>query len=138
MKKRSFVFLLFWAMMLIAFAQEKAVSTTKEAEDNRVYDIVEVNATFPGGEDALFKWLSANMHYPSKARDEGIQGRVIVKFIVEKDGSITKLNVVRSPDPSLSKEAKRLFKKMPEWIPAMQGGKTVRSNYTLPLVFKLS
>ena len=108
-----------------------------DSDDERVYEVVETNAQFPGGEKECYKWLAQNMRYPAKAQEYGIQGRVIVSFVVNRDGSIVDVKITRSPDPSLSKEAERLVKSMPKWKPAMQGGKTVRSRFNLPLMFSL-
>ena len=138
MKKRIFIFSVLWAMMFIASAQEVNVSSTKEADDDRIYDIVEVNAEFPGGDEAMYKWLSENIKYPTAAREKGISGRVYAQFVVNRDGSIVDIKILRSPDISLSKETKRLLKKMPKWKPATQGGKTVRCNFRLPIKFNLN
>ena len=138
MKKRIFIFSVLWAMMFIASAQEVNVSSTKEADDDRIYDIVEVNAEFPGGDEAMYKWLSENIKYPTAAREKGISGRVYAQFVVNRDGSIVDIEILRSPDISLSKETKRLLKKMPKWKPATQGGKPVRCNFRLPIKFNLN
>ena len=95
-------------------------------------------AEFPGGEKECYKWISERIKYPAGCIAEGIQGRVIVSFVVKKDGSIDEVKTYRSPDPSLSKEAERLVKAMPKWQPAKQGGKTVNSKYMLPIMFRLS
>ena len=106
-------------------------------DDERVYEFVETNAQFPGGQQECYKWLAQNMKYPVKAQEEGIQGRVIVSFVVNRDGSIVDVKTLRSPHSSLTKEAERLVKSMPKWKPATQGGKTVRSRFNLPLMFSL-
>ncbi|MDE6290150.1 MAG: energy transducer TonB [Muribaculaceae bacterium] len=94
-------------------------------------------AEFPGGMPALMRWLSSNIHYPESAQKNDIQGRVIVKFIVEKDGSITNAQVIRSVDSDLDREALRVVSKMPKWIPGKNGGMPVRSYFTLPVSFRL-
>ena len=116
---------------------DKPVAAEKEGED-KVYEIVETKAEFPGGEKECYKWISERIKYPAGCIAEGIQGRVIVSFVVKKDGSIDEVKTYRSPDPSLSKEAERLVKAMPKWLPAKQGGKTVNSKYMLPIMFRLS
>ena len=116
---------------------DKPVAAEKDG-DNRVYEIVETKAEFPGGEKECYKWISERIKYPANCIAEGIQGRVLVSFIVKKDGSIDEVKTYRSPDPSLSKEAERLVKAMPKWQPAKQGGKTVNSKYMLPIMFRLS
>ncbi|MDL2231184.1 energy transducer TonB [Porphyromonadaceae bacterium OttesenSCG-928-L07] len=107
------------------------------AEDTGEYEIftvVEKNPSFPGD---LNKWLSQNLKFPQIASENGIQGRVIVQFVVEKDGSITDVKVARGVDPSLDKEAIRVVKAMPKWNPGMQRNKPVRVAYTLPVLFRL-
>ena len=92
---------------------------------------------FPGGPSALFEYLSKNIKYPVVAEENGVQGRVIVTFVVERDGSITDVKVVKSVDPSLDKEAQRVVKSMPHWIPGKQNGSAVRVKYTVPVTFRL-
>ena len=109
----------------------------KHEEENKVFDVVEQMPSFPGGMPALMKWLSDNMKYPPIAAENGVQGRVIVQFVVEKDGSVADVHVARSVDPSLDKEAVRVVKVMPKWIPGKQNGSAVRVKYTVPVLFKL-
>ncbi len=110
----------------------------QEAEDSDVpFVVVEKMPSFPGGEAALFKYLSDNIKYPVIAQESGIQGRVICQFVVNRDGSIVDIEVVRSVDKSLDAEAIRVISKMPRWTPGMQRGKTVRVKYTLPVNFRL-
>ena len=109
----------------------------KHEEENKVFDVVEQMPSFPGGMGALMSWLSQNMKYPPIAAENGVQGRVIVQFVVEKDGSITDVHVAKSVDPSLDKEAARVVKAMPHWIPGKQNGSAVRVKYTVPVTFKL-
>lgn len=116
---------------------QKGLANRQLLQEHKVFDVVEVNASFPGGNEACYAWLSSHMRYPMEAQEKGLQGRVTVQFVVDKDGSITDVNVLRSPDPSLSKEAKRLVQNMPRWQPASQNGKTVRSRFNLTVVFKL-
>ena len=110
----------------------------EEEEEEVVFVVVESMPEFPGGQQALFKYLSENVKYPVIAQDNGIQGRVICQFVVNKDGSIVDVEVVRSGgDPSLDKEAIRVIKSMPKWKPGKQRGKPVRVKYTVPVNFKL-
>ncbi len=102
-----------------------------------MFDYVEQMPTFPGGDAARNEFLSRTIRYPAAAEENGIQGRVVVQFVVEKDGSISNVNVVRSVDPSLDKEAIRVVKAMPRWIPGKQNGSPVRCKFTLPVSFKL-
>lgn len=110
----------------------------EEEEEEVVFVVVESMPEFPGGQAALFKYLSENVKYPMIAQENGIQGRVICQFVVNKDGSIVDVEVVRSGgDPSLDKEAIRVIKSMPKWKPGKQRGKAVRVKYTVPVNFKL-
>ena len=106
-------------------------------EETKVFDVVEVMPAFPGGQGALFEWLSKNIKYPVVAEENGVQGRVIVTFVVERNGSITDVQVVKSVDPSLDKEAVRVVKAMPHWIPGKQNGSAVRVKFTVPVTFRL-
>ena len=110
----------------------------EEEEEEVVFVVVEKMPEFPGGQQALFKYLSENVKYPVIAQENGIQGRVICQFVVNRDGSIVDVEVVRSGgDPSLDKEAIRVIKSMPKWKPGKQRGKPVRVKYTVPVNFKL-
>ncbi len=109
----------------------------KHEEDNKVFEVVEQMPSFPGGYAALMQWLGSNMKYPTIAAENNVQGRVIVQFVVEKDGSITDVHVAKSVDPSLDKEASRVVKAMPKWIPGKQNSSPVRVKFTVPVTFKL-
>ena len=109
----------------------------KPVEDNKVFDVVEQKPMFPGGDAALMQWLSGNIKCPVIAAENGVQGRVVCQFVVEKDGSVSGVTVVKSIDPSLDKEAVRVIKSMPKWTPGKQNGQNVRVKYTLPVQFKL-
>lgn len=109
----------------------------KQQVVEKIFDVVEVPPTFPGGEGQLRAWLAANTKYPPVAEDNGIQGRVIVQFVVERDGSVSNVNVVRGVDPSLDKEAARVVRSMPKWTPGKQNGQAVRARFNVPVVFKL-
>ena len=109
----------------------------QQVEENKVFDVVEQMPSFPGGMGALMSWLSQNIKYPVIAAENGVQGRVIVQFVVEKDGSITDVKVAKSVDPSLDKEAARVVSAMPKWTPGKQNGSAVRVKYTVPVTFKL-
>lgn len=100
--------------------------------------MVEQKPSFPGGESAMYKWLQDNIIYPAAASEEGVQGKVTVQFIVEKDGSITHVQVVRGKHPALDAEAARVIRKMPRWTPGRNNGQPVRVTYHLPVQFKLA
>ena len=104
-------------------------------DDNRIYDVTEITAEFPGD---IWKWLNVVIEYPAKCKEEGIQGRATVQFVIEKDGSLSDIKVVRSNNELLSIEAERVVKAMPKWKPAREGNKLVRMRYQLPIVFRLS
>ena len=121
----------------IAVAAPPPPPAPKPEVSNKVFDVVEEMPSFPGGQGALMSYLSSNIKYPVVAQENGVQGRVIVAFVVERDGSITDVKVARSVDPSLDREAQRVVKSMPKWKPGKQNGSAVRVKYTVPVVFRL-
>ena len=121
----------------IAVAAPPPPPAPKPEVSNKVFDVVEEMPSFPGGQGALMSFLSSNIKYPVVAQENGVQGRVIVGFVVERDGSITDVKVMRSVDPSLDREAQRVVKSMPKWKPGKQNGSAVRVKYTVPVVFRL-
>ena len=108
-----------------------------QPESDRVFSVVEQMPSFPGGMGAMMQYLSSNIKYPKEAEKKGIQGRVLLSFIVQTDGSITDVRISKSVDPSLDKEAIRVVKNMPKWIPGRQNGEPVRVKYTFPVTFRL-
>lgn len=102
-----------------------------------VYDVVEEMPVFPGGIQGMIKFLSENISYPKEAQKKKISGRVLVSFVVEKNGSVSEVQTERSLYPSLDEEAVRVVKSMPNWTPGKQGGQVVRVKYTLPVTFSL-
>ena len=121
----------------IAVAAPPPPPAPKPEVSNKVFDVVEEMPSFPGGQAALMSFLSSNIKYPVVAQENGVQGRVIVGFVVERDGSITDVKVMRSVDLSLDREAQRVVKAMPRWKPGKQNGSAVRVKYTVPVVFRL-
>lgn len=115
---------------------KKSISNKGEG---KIFDVVEEMPQFPGGSSALFEYLSKNVKYPDPvaAMENGIQGRVIVSFVVEKDGSISLVRLLKSVEPSLDAEAMRVVRSMPKWTPGKQNGEPARVKYTLPVTFKL-
>lgn len=105
---------------------------------NSVYDVVEQMPSFPGGISGLRTYLNQNIRYPAEAQEICVQGRVVVSFVVEKDGHISDVTVLRSVDPSLDKEAVRVIRNMPRWTPGKQGGEPVRVRYNVPVSFRLN
>lgn len=118
-------------------ADLKQVVTQAEPEAEKVFDMVEQMPAFPGGQSELMSYLGKNIKYPTIAQENGTQGRVIIQFVVERDGSITDVRIARGVDPYLDKEAVRVVKSMPKWIPGKQNGKAVRVKFTVPVMFRL-
>lgn len=118
--------------------KEEVIAEPKvEEEQPMSIAMVEQKPQFAGGEAAMYKWLSDNIVYPPAAAEEGVSGRVVVEFVVGKDGSISNVRVVRSRHTALDKEALRVVKAMPNWIPGRNNGQSVKVTYTLPVTFKL-
>lgn len=119
--------------------REQVIQETKPVEEEKVYNIamVEQKPEFPGGEAAMYKWLSDHINYPVAAAEEGVQGRVVVEFVVSKTGTVENVKVLRGRHPALDKEATRLVKSMPKWQPGRNNGQPVKVTYTLPITFRL-
>ena len=107
-------------------------------EDTTIYNNVEVMPSYPGDMAECYMFVARQMHYPEEAEEKGIEGRVLIRFVVEKDGRLTNFEVIESPDPLLSDEALRVLKQMPKWIPAKNKGKDVRCRYSMPILFRLN
>lgn len=116
---------------------EKVVIPAPEKKEEEIFRAVEQQPQFPGGQAELMKYLSSNLKYPPAAAEQGIQGRVVVQFVVSKTGSISGVKVLQSLHPSCDKEAIRLISSMPKWIPGKQNGNPVNVYYTIPIRFKL-
>lgn len=117
--------------------QAPIAAPVEDPEENRIHVVVERMPEFPGGEAAMNQFISRNIRYPVIAQENGIQGRVVVQFVVNTDGKIVDVEVVRGVEESLDKEAVRVVKAMPPWNPGRQGGKNVRVKYTLPIRFRI-
>lgn len=126
------------ALMMLVLLFSFMTSTAQTKKNDMVFDVVEVMPQYPGGQIAMLKYIMENMKYPKQAMKEGIQGRVAVRFIVEKDGSISNVKPILSVHPLLNKEAVRVVKSMPKWTPGKQNGKPVRVRFNLPIMFKLN
>lgn len=137
MKTRKNVSLKVALMMLVLFFSF-TTSTAQTKKNDMVFDVVEVMPQYPGGQIAMLKYLMENIKYPEQAMKEGIQGRVAVRFIVEKDGSISDVKPILSVHPLLNKEAVRVVESMPKWTPGKQNGKPVRVRFNVPVMFKLN
>lgn len=111
--------------------------STPSADEGAVFSVTEVMPQFPGGDSELMKFISKSVNYPKVAQDKGIQGRVVCSFVINKDGSIVDIQVLKAVDPALDEEAVRVIKSMPKWTPGKQKGEVVRVKYTIPIMFRL-
>ena len=119
-------------------SNEGMIVVDDEPEEEQIFQVVEQPAEFPGGMQAMYKWLSDNIQYPRISRDNNSQGKTILRFVVNSDGSIQGIEVIKSSgDMYLDKEAVRVVGEMPRWSPGKQAGKAVRCWFTLPVVFRL-
>ena len=118
---------------------DQVVAEEKPVEEEKVYNLamVEQQPEFPGGITAMYKWLNDHINYPAVAAEEGVQGKVIVEFVVSKSGAVENVRVLRGRHPALDKEALRVVKAMPNWNPGRNNGQPVKVTYTLPVTFKL-
>ena len=129
---KSFIIALFTLTgMSNAMAQQEVVL------EEKVYEVVEEMPSFPGGQGAMFEFIANNIQYPIVAEENGVQGRVLVSFVIKKDGSLSNVRVVKSVDPALDKEAVRLIKSMPKWSPGKEKGQFVNVKFTVPVTFRL-
>lgn len=127
----------FIIMNITVYGQTDTVQSRSLPVGEKVFDVVEEQPSFPGGQGALISWLAENIKYPVEAAKAGIQGRVIVQFVVTATGSIADVKVVRGVEPSLDKEAVRVIISMPKWTPGKQNGTAVNVRYTYPVTFRL-
>ena len=119
------------------FIPTEIVEAPLPPDDDKVYTVCDVMPEFPGGQDKLLQYLASSIKYPAESIEKKEEGRVTLTYIVEKDGSISNIEVVRSVSPSLDAEALRVVKSMPKWTPAKNKGKIVRVSYTVPVTFRL-
>jgi len=120
-----------------ASIEEPVVSEAPVVEQPKIFTFVEQNPQFPGGDGELMKFLQKNIQYPQMERDNDIQGKVLLRFVVMEDGSVADVQVVRAVSPGLDKEAVRVVKMLPKFTPGKQQGKPVRVYFNLPVVFRL-
>ena len=139
MKKILFIALLSFGFMANAMAQhfDEGEEVIEQSESDKVFDVVDKMPSFPGGQGAMYDFMEKNIKYPKVAEDNGIQGRVILTFIVKKDGSLSDVRVAKSVDPALDKEAVRLVESMPKWNPGIEKGQYVNVKFTVPVTFRL-
>lgn len=126
--------------LLFTYVMVNAQSNTgsKEKTSNeKIYDVVEIPPSFPGGQAALLAWIASHVNYPQKAMESRIEGRIIVGFVIECDGSVSQAKILHGVDSLLNKEAIRVVMGMPKWTPGRQNGKNVRVKYNVPVNFRL-
>jgi len=133
MKKLILMSLMAVCCLVTASAQKTVVSQ----KNQKVYDVAEQMPEYPGGMPAMFEFLMKNLQYPKDAEKQKVEGRVMVMFVVETDGSISDVKVAKKTFPSLDAEAVRVVQSMPKWTPGRDKGKVVRVQYTLPVSFRL-
>ena len=133
MKKLILLLLMAGCCLMTANAQKTVVSQT----DQKVFDTVEQMPEYPGGMQAMIEFLQTNMKYPEDAAKQKVEGRVMVQFVVETDGSVSDVHVAKQVFPSLDAEAVRVVQAMPKWTPGMDKGRVVRVKYNLPIVFRM-
>ena len=122
---------------MLGLTTVNAQKTVVAEKNQQVFDVVEQMPEYPGGIQALFEYLQQNVKYPEDAKNQKVEGRVIATFVVETDGTINNVEVVKPAFPSLDAEAVRVLSAMPKWTPGMQSGKVVRVKYTVPINFNL-
>ena len=135
MKRLILMSLMAICCLTTVLAQKTVVSQKDQKEEP--FNVVEDMPAFPGGMEAMIQFLSSNIQYPADAQKQKVDGRVLVNFVVEKDGSITEVKVVKPGFPSLDAEAVRVVKAMPKWKPGYQRGQAVRVQFTMPINFSL-
>ena len=133
MKKLILLLLMAGCCLMTANAQKTVVSQTNQ----KVFDTVEQMPEYPGGMQAMIEFLQTNMKYPEDAAKQKVEGRVMVQFVVETDGSVTDVHVAKQVFPSLDAEAIRVVQAMPKWTPGKEKGRVVRVKYNLPIVFRM-
>lgn len=124
-------------MAVFGFTTASAQKTVVSQKNEKVFDVVEQMPEYPGGMQALFEFLKENIKYPEDAQKQKVEGRVLAKFVVETDGSISNIEVVKHAFPSLDAEAVRVIQAMPKWAPGKQKGQAVRVKFVVPINFNL-
>ena len=119
------------------FALSQSAWAQKDETEDEIFETAQVAPEFPGGMSALFDYLRKNIKYPPKALKKGTEGTVVIRFMIDKDGSLSNMGIQKSLSKECDKEALRVVKKMPKWTPGYNGGKPVKCWFTLPIQFKL-
>ena len=129
-------FIIMALMAVFGLTTVSAQKTVVAKKNQKVFDIVEQMPEYPGGQAALFEYISKNVKYPADAEKKKVEGKVFVTFVVDTDGKITDVSLLRKVFPSLDAEAIRVISGMPNWIPGKQKGQVVRVKYTVPIIFR--
>ena len=130
-------FIILALMAVFGLTTVSAQKTVVAKKNQKVFDVVEQMPEYPGGQAALFEYLSKNIKYPADAEKKKVEGKVFVTFVVDSDGKITDVSLLKKVFPSLDAEAIRVISAMPNWIPGRQKGQAVRVKYTVPIMFRL-
>ena len=130
-------FIIMALMAVFGLTTVSAQKTVVAKKNQKVFDVVEQMPEYPGGQAALFEYLSKNIKYPADAEKKKVEGKVFVTFVVDSDGKITDVSLLKKVFPSLDAEAIRVISAMPNWIPGRQKGQVVRVKYTVPIMFRL-
>ena len=130
-------FIIMALMAVFGLTTVSAQKTVVAKKNQKVFDVVEQMPEYPGGQAALFEYLSKNIKYPADAEKKKVEGKVFVTFVVDSDGMITDVSLLKKVFPSLDAEAIRVISAMPNWIPGRQKGQAVRVKYTVPMMFRL-
>lgn len=130
-------FIIMALMAVFGLTTVSAQKTVVAKKNQKVFDVVEQMPEYPGGHAALFEYLSKNIKYPADAEKKKVEGKVFVTFVVDSDGKITDVSLLKKVFPSLDAEAIRVISAMPNWIPGRQKGQAVRVKYTVPIMFRL-
>ena len=130
-------FIIMALMAVFGLTTVSAQKTVVAKKNQKVFDVVEQMPEYPGGQAALFEYLSKNIKYPADAEKKKVEGKVFVTFVVDSDGKITDVSLLKKVFPSLDAEAIRVISAMPNWIPGKQKGQVVRVKYTVPIMFRL-
>lgn len=133
--KKTLAIALLVALGAMAHAQQPVRATVTKSTE--IFTVVEKNPEYPGGDEALYQFIASNIQYPEAAKADGKGGMVYLTFVIETDGTISDVKVLRSPHPALGEEAVRVVRLMPKWKPGKQRGKKVRVQYNLPINFQL-
>lgn len=131
--------LLFWFISILSVQQTVAQTDSIKVTSDKIYELfnIERQPSFPGGETAMMQYISQNLKYPALARENGIQGSVVLSFVIEKDGNVSNTQIVRDIGGGCGKEAARVVAAMPKWEPGAANGQPIRVRYTLPIRYKL-